>query len=188
MDSTSISLLQRLKSQNAETDWSRFVALYTPLIFYWARSHGMSVADSEDLVQDVMTVLVRKLPDFEYDANRSFRGWMRTVTLNRCRDLLRRRATGPDMLQSMETVELSGPDVVELFGERQYRQYLARRALELMQAEFETKTWQACWESTVSERPADDIAAELGMTVNAVYLAKSRVLRRLREDLAGLWD
>ena len=65
---------------------------------------------------------------------------------------------------------------------------LARRALELMRTEFETNTWRACWESVVSERAAADIAAELGITVNAVYLAKSRVLRRLREEFADLLE
>ena len=80
------------------------------------------------------------------------------------------------------------PSDAELFAEREYRQRLARRAMELMQAEFEVNTWRACWESVVSDRPAAEIAAELGMTVNAVYLAKSRVLRRLRADLDGLWD
>lgn len=188
MDSTSISLLQRLKSQNGDADWPRFVALYAPLIFYWARSQGTSAADSEDLVQDVMTVLVRKLPEFDYDGNRSFRGWLRTITLNRHRDLLRRRAARPEAQQTVETLNLDTADDVELFAERQYRRHLARRAMELMQTEFEARTWKACWESTVSDRSAEEIASELDMTVNAVYLAKSRVLRRLRADLAGLWD
>jgi len=62
------------------------------------------------------------------------------------------------------------------------------RALELMRADFQPVTWQACWEFVVRDRPAAEVAAELGITINTVYLAKSRVLRRLREELAGLLD
>ena len=72
--------------------------------------------------------------------------------------------------------------------EEEYRRYLVRRALGLMQAEFEPATWKACWEFVVHDRPAAEVAAELGLSVNAVYLAKSRVLRRLRAELRGLLD
>jgi RNA polymerase sigma-70 factor (ECF subfamily) len=92
------------------------------------------------------------------------------------------------VFESVEAADPDVPDETGLFAEREYRQLLARRAMELMEAEFEANTWKACWESVVSDRPAAEIAVELGMTVNAVYLAKSRVLRRLRADLDGLWD
>jgi RNA polymerase sigma-70 factor (ECF subfamily) len=81
-----------------------------------------------------------------------------------------------------------GPDDAEAFGEAEYRQHLARRALELMQAEFQHTTWKACWEHVVNDRPAAEVAAELGITVNAVYIAKSRVMRHLREHLRGLLE
>ena len=74
------------------------------------------------------------------------------------------------------------------FWNVEYRQQLVARALEIMQAEFEPSTWQACWQTTVEDRPAADVAAELGITINAVYVARSRVLRRLREELRDLLD
>ena len=76
----------------------------------------------------------------------------------------------------------------EPFDEVEYRQQLVRRALQIMQAEFEPTTWKACWESVVSGRAATEVAAELGVSVDVVYGAKSRVLRRLRQELAGLLD
>lgn len=85
-------------------------------------------------------------------------------------------------------VEVDMPDDAELFAEQEYRQRLVSRALDLMQTEFGDSTWRACWETVVNDRPAADVAAELRITVNAVYVAKSRVLRRLRSELDGLLD
>jgi RNA polymerase sigma-70 factor (ECF subfamily) len=185
--STSISLLRRLREPEAHEAWKRFVALYTPLLFHWARNAGAQPPDDADLVQDILTHLVQKLPQFEYDQQQSFRAWLKTVALNRWRDEQRRwqppRADATD--SQLATLADPGSDAFEL---REHRGYLVRRALELMQSEFQPSTWKACWETTVSGRRAADVAAELGLTENAVYVAKGRVLRRLRQELAGLLD
>ncbi len=184
MDKTSVSLLQRLREPSAEEAWERFVRLYTPLLLYWARQRGLQETDAADLVQDVLVTLVRKLPEFRYEPGRSFRGWMRTVLMNIWRDRPRRAAPAP-------LDRDAGPHIpadVDLLEEREYRLYLLGRALRMMAADFEPATWQACWETAVCGRPAIDVAAELGLSVNAVYLAKSRVLGRLRQDLEGLLD
>jgi len=149
---------------------------------------GLQHAEALDVVQDVFLLLQKKLPEFEYDAGKRFRGWLRTVTINKCRDYLRKRNRDAHQAESAELRRIADGDNVELFTDEEYRQHLVRQAMSLMQSEFEPATWKACWEHTVSERPAQDVAKELGMTVNAVYLAKSRVLRRLREQLAGLLD
>ena len=80
------------------------------------------------------------------------------------------------------------PDAIAAYIEEDYRRQLVARALQLMQADFQPATWRACWELVVHGRPAREVAAELGLTPNAVYLAKARVLARLRQELAGLWD
>jgi RNA polymerase sigma-70 factor (ECF subfamily) len=72
--------------------------------------------------------------------------------------------------------------------EKEHREYLVSRALTIMKTDFQPATWQACWEHVVCGRPAAEVAAELAMSVKAVYLAKARVLRRLRQELEGLWD
>jgi RNA polymerase sigma-70 factor (ECF subfamily) len=187
MDTTSVSLLERLRQPGAHEAWARFVHLYTPLLYYWARRLGLREQDAADLVQDVFTVLVRKLPEFTYDRDRSFRGWLHTVFLNKWHE------AGPraDPLPGAGPAGLSGvasPDNVAALGEAEFRQHLMMRALQLMQADFEPSTWRACWEHVVCDRPAAEVARELGITVNAVYLAKSRVLRRLRQELAGLLE
>ena len=86
MDSTSVNLLKRLRETTADSAWQRFVELYTPPIFHWGREKGLSPDDSLDVVQDVLATLVVKLPEFQYDPNRRFRAWLKTVTVNRVTD------------------------------------------------------------------------------------------------------
>jgi RNA polymerase sigma-70 factor (ECF subfamily) len=188
MDTTSASLLERLKVQVDQRAWSRFVDLYTPMMYSWARQIGLQESDAADLVQEVFVLLVEKMPDFAYDRHKSFRAWLRTVTLNKWRDRCRRRATRPPEVTGQPPPDVAEARLESSFSEVEYRQHLVARALELMQAEFQPTTWQACWEFVVVGRPAAEVARQLGISENAVHLAKGRVLRRLREELEGLLD
>ena len=188
MQTTPVSLLERLQRPGEPEAWTRFVELYTPLLYHWARRLGLQQSDAADLVQDVFAVLVRRLPEFRYQTGKRFRGWLWTVLVNKWRKSQRRQAA---TRRATDRPNLNGlPDSEEAAGfeETEYRQYLVGRALRLMQAEFQPVTWKACWEYVVAGRPAAEVAAELGVSVNAVHLAKSRVLRRLRQELAGLLD
>ena len=185
---TSPSLLVRLRRPDDQNAWGRFVRLYAPMIYAWGRRVGLQSEDAADLVQDVLTTLVRKLPEFDYRQPGSFRAWLRTVTLNKWRDGARRRAARPAEQAGEQVLDLAAPEDSISLTEVEYREFLVARALELMQAEFQPTTWKACWELVVNDRPAADIAIELHISPNAVYLAKARVLRRLRAELAGLLD
>jgi RNA polymerase sigma-70 factor (ECF subfamily) len=187
MNTTPVSLLERLRRPAEQAAWQRFVRLYTPLLCHWARRLGLRGADAADLVQDVFVVLVRKLPEFRYDPRQRFRGWLWTVTLNKWRER-RRRGAPPSQADQADLDGLAGPDDAGGIAEAEYRQYLTRRALELLRAEFQPATWKAFWECVVNERPAAVVAGELGLTENAVYLARGRVLRRLRRELDGLFN
>ena len=188
MNSTSVSLLRRLHTDEKEIAWERFVELYAPLIYHWTLRAGLPGSQAADCVQDVLTLLVDKLPTFSYDPKKSFRAWLRTVTVNKCRDTLRHNATVAQSASPLQPDDAVAPDGVELFTDQEYQRSLVHRALELMQTEFEPNTWQACWKQVVSGESASAVAQQLGMTENAVYLAKSRVLRRLRDELDGLMD
>jgi RNA polymerase sigma-70 factor (ECF subfamily) len=187
MHTTCSSLLERLLQPSQEEAWSRFVTLYTPLLYHWARCVHLSGQEASDLVQDVLMILVRKLPEFHYDRQKSFRGWLRTVTLNKWREIQRRKEppVASDECERLEDFPAAGTTA---FEDQEYRQYLVERALKVMEVEFQPSTWKACWETVVAGRPAAEVADELGMTTNAVYLAKSRVLRRLHQELQGLLD
>ncbi len=187
MFTTPPSLLERIARDPSREAWQQFVDLYTPLLFGWCRRLGLGEHDAADLTQDVFAVLVEKLPAFRYDPQQSFRAWLKTVLLNRWRNL-RRQPPGPAHAGPADLEDVAGPQEAALFEEEEYRQALVSRALALMQAEFQPATWRACWEFVVRDRPAAAVAAELGISINAVYLAKSRVLRRLREQLDGLLD
>jgi RNA polymerase sigma-70 factor (ECF subfamily) len=186
MNTTPVSLLERVRRPGEQQAWSRFVDMYTPLLYYWTCRMGLQESDAADLVQEVFTVLVAKLPHFDYDRNKSFRGWLRTILFNKWRDRRRRRAAEPQVEAGLDDQAIG--DAGEAFWETEYRQQLVGRALELMQTDFQATTWRACWEVVVSGRSAGEVAAELGMSVDAVYAAKSRVLRRLRKELEGLLD
>jgi RNA polymerase sigma-70 factor (ECF subfamily) len=180
MLTTSPSLLERLRHPDGEA-WGRFVELYTPLLYRWAGRLGLQDADAADLVQDTLGVLLRAFPEFEYDPGRSFRGWLRTVLTHRWHRWPRRAALPL-------AADLTGSDPADEAQEEEYRCYLVGRALKIMQTDFEPPTWKACWECVVNGRPAADVADELGMSTAAVYIARSRVLRRLREELRGMID
>ena len=175
----------RLKSADNARAWSRFVELYTPLIYFWARNCGLQAPDAADLVQDVMALLVKKLPEFEYDGSKSFRGWLRTVTLNKWRDRYRQKALPVESVSQSALGRVAEPDP-ESFWETEYRQQLVNRAMALMREEFTEQTWRACHKYVIEGRPAAEIASELGVSVWTIYAAKSRLLNRLRQELDGL--
>ncbi len=187
MDSTPVSLLERLRRQAQPQDWERFVDLYTPFLLYWMRRLGASRQEAEDLVQDVLTSLVKKLPDFHYQPSKSFRGWLRTIVIHRWSDHVK-RPHRMAALKEADVAAVAGKGEMEEEWEREHRQWLIRRAMELMRQDFQPATWKACWAHVAEGRPAAVVARELGITDNAVFVATSRVLRRLREELAGFLD
>jgi RNA polymerase sigma-70 factor (ECF subfamily) len=184
MDSTSPSLLERLRGPHDAEAWARFVRLYAPLLVSWTKRFGLGNNDAAELVQETFVVLLEKMPSFQYDRTRRFRGWLWTVVSNKHREWARRKrqaalAEGADVVDPASLADV---------GEEEYRQYVAGRALELMQTQFQPKTWKACWETVVNGRDAAEVAGELGMSVRAVYIARYRVLGRLRQELAGLFE
>jgi RNA polymerase sigma-70 factor (ECF subfamily) len=186
MNDTSPSLLQRLRQPEDEAAWRQFVQLYAPLLYHWAwRRMGLQSQDAADLVQDVFVILVRKLPEFAYDPRQRFRGWLWTVVRNQW--LSRRRRSAPAALPLVES-DLETTDAVAELAEEEYRRCLVQHALALMRSEFEPTTWKAYCALVVAGRSAAEVAAELGITANAVYIARSRVTKRLRDQLRGLLD
>ena len=186
MESTPASLLERVRQREDAESWSRFVELYTPVIYGWARRIGLQESDASDLVQDVLAILLQKMGDFRYDPNRSFRGWLKTVALNLVRE--RQRRGTERQLPDGDGQSLADSAESQVFWEADYRRELLRRAIAIMQNDFNPTTWRACWEVVVHDRPAAQVAAQLGISVGAVYAARFRVLTRLREELAGMLD
>lgn len=188
MDTTSLSLLKRLRSSSDDQAWKRFVNLYAPLIFHWGKSQNLSDDDASELVQEVMQILVVKMREFQYNPNKRFRGWLRTIAANKATDIHRRNNVRRTTHDQHSILSITTADNVDLFAEAEYRTFLAHRAMELMKSEFDKTSWSACHQHLIEGKKADQIAANLGITINMVYLAKSRILARIREELDGLVD
>ena len=186
MHSTSPSLLARLADGTDARAWDRFVALYTPLLMRWSGRLGLGEADAADFTQDVIVLLLQHMSNFRYDPAGSFRAWLKTVLMNVWRKHQRKAARGPKANGQLDDAADTDPGLY--VDEVEHREHLVRRALQIAEGDFEPITWRACVEYLMKGRPADEVAAELGVSVNAVYLAKSRVLRHLRAELAGLID
>lgn len=184
MHTTSPSLLERVRTSSDRQAWARLVDLYTPLLFYWCRSFGLQEHDAADRVQEVFVLLLEKLPEFRYDPNRSFRSWLRTVLFNKIHEHGRKQHP----LADGTVVEPVVPPESDRVSDQEFQQMLLFRAAQLIRTEFEDVTWRAFDGYVLHDRPPGDVAAELGVSVNAVYVAKSRVLRRLRDEFAGLID
>lgn len=184
MHDTPATLLYRLCEQPDSGDWERFVRLFTPLLRRWAVRFGVNGNSVEDLLQELFVVLIQKLPEFRYDPSRSFRAWLWTVFRHSIVAWQKRQPrTGP-ALDQLE--ELASPDAIAEATEDEYRRYLLSRIVQLVQTDFPATTWQIFQQVVIAGRPGVDVAREFGVTVNAVYLARSRVLARLREELSGL--
>lgn len=188
MDSTPRSLLQQLRQPDQPRAWEQFVDLYTPLLLLWARRLGLQSDDAADLVQDVFVVLVKKLPEFQYDAEKkNFRGWLRTICFNKWRDRHRQRAAHVQQADEATLDDVPAPDEAEQFWQREHDAHLVQIALQQLDAlrdEFEPRSLDVCREVVLKQRPIGDVARQFGITDNAVSIAKLRVLRRLRQRLA----
>lgn len=171
--------------------------LYSPLVWRWCRRYGLQAADAEDVGQDVFKSVAAGLRSFEHDQDRgSFRGWLRSVTRTRVIDFLRARQQSPagrggsDAYQLLQqaTQQAAQQDEAGEDEISQDTQLLYQRALELIRGQFSELHWKAFQRTAVDGQPAAEVAQELGISRHVVYNARSRIMRRLREEFAELLD
>jgi RNA polymerase sigma-70 factor, ECF subfamily len=183
--STSSSLLARLRSQDKDA-WNRLVQLYGPLVYSWCRRRGLQAEDAADVLQDVFRSVSGRIKDFKPAPNGSFRGWLWRITCNRLLDFFRRRQRQPSALGGSDAQQrwadlAKAPDATEPGTDASGD--LVRRVLALIQPDFSEASWQAFVRVVMEDQQPADVARDLGITPNAVYIAKSRILRRLRDEL-----
>jgi len=181
---TAVSLLDRLRDGSDRKAWQRFDDLYRPLIHRWILRDSALRDDAEDVVQDVMSVLVRELPAFQRERPGSFRRWLRTVTYHRV--LASRNKAGREQVAAENTLaQLADPNsALSRLWDREHDEYVLRRLLELLDSDppFEHSTIRAFRSVFFEGRKPTEAAAELGLSTNSVLLAKSRVLKWLRQQ------
>ena len=189
---TQPSLLVRLRDSDDHESWSVFVDVYGPLVHHFLRNRGLQQADALDLTQEVMVTVAATIKSFQYNPQRGqFRSWLFTVVQNRLRDFWRRgkhQARGAGDTQAIEALmQHPNPqnEVVDQWN-REYEQQLFRAATEQVRDDFQETTWQAFWETAVQGDSGSDVAQRLGITRAAVYLAKGRVIARIKEQVCLL--
>lgn len=187
---TRASLLARIRDPKDGLAWSEFVRLYAPLLHSYAMKSRLQDSDAADLTQEALRLVFRAAPEFLYDpAKGSFRGWLFTIARNEIRKFVTRKAhrgrgTGDsDMRQILEEQpDPTPPD--ESVWDREYQLNLFHWAAERAKVDFREATWQAFWRTVVSNEPVEVVARELGITLGAVYIARSRVLARIKREIA----
>lgn len=187
---TRATLLARLRDGGDADAWREFIRLYGPVVYGFARNRGLQDADAADLMQEVLRSVARNAEKMEYDPARgTFRGWLYTVTRNKIYNFLngqknRPRGAGDSAaLERLESLPDPSADDPDAEWELEYQRRLAAKAMDRVKGEFQKTTWEAFWRTAVEGRPAQEVGRELKMSNGAVYVAKSRVLARLRDEV-----
>jgi RNA polymerase sigma factor (sigma-70 family) len=189
---TRASLLVQIRDGGNQAAWQEFVQLYGPVVYGFARKRGLQDADAADLMQDVLRSVSSAVGRLDYDRQQgTFRGWLFTITRNKVFNFLSARRIRPRgsgdsatnrLLDSQPADSDGGSDAWEL----EYQRRLASLAMDHIKAEFQENTWQAFWLTAVEGLAASDVALRLRMSSGAVYVAKSRVLARLKSEVETL--
>lgn len=194
MNETSLSLLGRACADPADGSWDRLVKLYSPLLKAWLCRMGVHGADADDLVQEILLAVSRDLHRFDHSGRiGAFRAWLRTMLLHRVRNFFRAQKYRPAAAGGSawsEKIEQLADDSSSASREwnLEHDRHVMARLLESVRPRFEVKTWEAFRRQMFDGQRADQVAAELGMPLNSVYVARSRVLSTLRQEAAGLID
>jgi RNA polymerase sigma-70 factor (ECF subfamily) len=193
MDETRQSLL--LRAQTGETAaWKDLTDLYRPLILGWLNRQGVPAGDLEDLSQEVLLSVVKHLPGFQHSGHRgAFRSWLRTIVCSRTADYWRAQDAGTQAQGGSGATaalqQIADPDSeLNRQWDEEHDRYVLHRLLDLVAEEFEPVTLQSFRRLALDGVSGAEVARELGLSVAAVYMAKSRVLARIRQEAEGLID
>lgn len=190
---TRVTLLHRISQNPADQpSWSEFVQLYGPTIRTWIIHWGLQEADAQDVVQNVLLRLTKKLPQFQYDSSRSFRGWLKTLTHHAWHDFVteagyRHRGSGDssvmDQLQSVAAREDLAARVEATFDKE-----LLEVALGRVRERVASTTWEAFRLAALDGLAPQQVADKLGVRVSQVYLSKHRVQKLVQEEIKAIED
>lgn len=181
---TSITWLGRLIADRAPEDWERLMAVYEPLLKSWTTRAGLETSDGDDVVQEVLLVVVRRIGEFERQRVGAFRSWLRSILANHLKRHFRDREPIASQID-LEALSQSDSWLARDL-DREHDEFMARRAISVVRRDFSAVTWSAFQRQVIDGQEPAKVATELELTVNAVIKAKSRVLRRLRKELTWL--
>jgi RNA polymerase sigma-70 factor (ECF subfamily) len=186
---TQPSLLLRIRRPADSDAWRQFVEVYAPLVYGFLRKQGLQDADAADVAQDVLRTVAQRIGELEYDRSRgSFRGWLFSIVNSRLMDFRRHNQRERALVAHVSDAAQQDPEDTASSGEwdLDYQRQVFHAAAERVRGDFGESAWRAFWQAAVEGRPAKEIAAALGMSPAAIYLAKARVMNRIREELETL--
>jgi RNA polymerase sigma-70 factor (ECF subfamily) len=176
-----------LRDSANQQAWEEFVEIYTPLVHGFFCQRGLQAADAADLAQEVMRAVARTMPNFEYQPDKGrFSSWLFTISRNKFNSFLDKRRRAPFVSGGTDVqkqIEAQPCPEVDPIWERDFQRRVFSWACEQVRSEFQETTWQAFWRAGVEEQAVSAVAQSLGLSAGAVYVAKSRVLARLREKV-----
>jgi RNA polymerase sigma-70 factor (ECF subfamily) len=194
MLATSQSLLERLRDRADSQAWQRLLTIYEPWLRGWLSRHQLQPADVEDVLQEILVAVSDKMPQFVHNGRPgAFRTWLRMILINCVRHFLRgqrlreTRISLAPVAAWLDQLEDDNSTLSRLW-DQEHDQQIVRRLLASIQGEFEPITWQVFQMLVLEDRPVAEVAERFQLQRNAIYVAKSRVLKRLREELRGLLD
>ncbi len=183
------SLILRLKEPLDAEAWFQFCEIYEPLILRIAKSRGLQNADANDLAQEAFIRIAKSVSRWQADAEKgSFRGWIGTIARNLTIDFLRRNNRLPVSADDAVLQTLPQPCAESLYYDAEYEKQLFAWAANKVQPTVQAKTWQAFWLTAVGQRQVAEVAKELQISTGAVYIARSRVIAKLRETIERVND
>ncbi|WP_162657977.1 RNA polymerase sigma factor [Tuwongella immobilis] len=184
-ESTNTTLLRRLRDAPQDPEaWAAFVDRYGRMMVRWCRHWGLQQADAEDVTQSVMVELLRQMRQFVYDRSGSFRSWLRTVTYRawtRFLESRNQRATREQQVPDPLDSPAAYPDFLEHFIRENDRELL-EIAMERVRLRVQPQTWEAFRLTALENLAGAEVAAQLGMNVGTVFVARSKVQRMLRDE------
>ncbi|MGL4420499.1 MAG: RNA polymerase sigma factor [Gemmataceae bacterium] len=190
---TRVTLLHRLRDGSDAEAWRDFIRLYGPVVYGFARTRGLQDADAADMVQEVLRSVARNAGKMEYDPSKgTFRGWLYTVTRNKIYNFLSTQKNRPKAsadsgsYERLDAVPNRDDGDTDAVWELEYQRRVSAKAMERVKHEFHRNTWEAFWGTAVDGISAQEVGEKLKMTPGAVYVAKSRVIARLREEVQRL--
>ncbi|MFO0938921.1 MAG: sigma-70 family RNA polymerase sigma factor [Gemmataceae bacterium] len=184
MDSTSESLISQLRRPGNDVAWNQFVSIYSQPLYNWLTKKSLQPHDALDIVQQVFVVLVRRLPEFQYDQAGSFRSWLFGITTNIWKNHVRQANRSIGLESDLDNYQSVDRDHDDMY----FQKDVFQSALAVIRPEFHAETWQAFELHGLQGKPAKDVAAELGTTIGAVYASRHRVVTRIRQLLWQMDD
>jgi RNA polymerase sigma-70 factor, ECF subfamily len=175
----------RLRDHSDASAWSEFVQVYSPLIYDFCRTRELQASDAADVTQEVLLRVSKAIRQFEYDRSKGFfRDWLARIVLNEIRRLAKKQA---HIVTAPKELDEDSKALASSWNE-QFQQYIFSKALERSKLHFNEETWKMFELSWLDKLPAEQVAEKTGVGVERIYVARSRVLKRLRYEVAILVD